>query len=155
MPLSLPIRPIAACALLVLAACGDGGSHMTGISGGGGSFPEAVDGTYSATSLSLAQAGDTTDLLAEGVTITLTLTPAGATTGSMTVPASYSESGEEEILSLLGTYTYDAATGIVVLSHAADTFLRDTDLHAKGTELTGTFDGTTYTISITLDRDAT
>lgn len=151
MRIHLPTTSIAACALALLAACGDGGSGLTGISGGGASYPESVDGTYSATSLSLAQGADTTDLLAEGVTITLTLTPAGATTGSMTVPAAYSESGEEEILSLLGTYTYDAATGIVLLSHAADTFLRDTPLHAKGTELTGTFDGTTYTISIILD----
>ena len=149
----LPIltRSIGALALLLLqVACGDGGSNTTGISGSA-SYPATIDGTYFASTLTLTEAAGTTDLLAEGVVITLVLTPAGATTGTMTVPATYSESGEEEILSLLGTYSYDATTGIATLSHAADTFLRDTTLHAKGTQLTGTFDGGTYTITVTLE----
>ena len=141
---------IALSCVALIAACGDGGSSTTGISGGS-SYPATVDGTYSATVVTLTEAGGSTDLLAEGVVISLVLTPGGATTGTMTVPAAYSEAGEEEILSLNGTYTYDATTGIVTLAHAADTFLRDTTWHAKGTQLKGTFDGGTYTLTVTLE----
>lgn len=141
---------IALSCVALIAACGDGGSSTTGISGGS-SYPATVDGTYSATVVTLTEAGGSTDLLAEGVVISLVLTPGGATTGTMTVPAGYSESGEEEILSLNGTYTYVAATGIVEFAHAADTFLRDTTWHAKGTQLKGTFDGGTYTLTVTLE----
>ena len=141
---------IALSCVALIAACGDGGSSTTGISGGS-SYPATVDGTYSATVVTLTEAGGSTDLLAEGVVISLVLTPGGATTGTMTVPAAYSESGEEEILSLNGTYTYDATTGIVTLAHAADTFLRDTTWHAKGTQLKGIFDGGIYTLTVTLE----
>ena len=137
------------CVALV-AACGEGGSSTTGISGGS-AYPATIDGTYSATTVTLTEASGGTDLLAEGVVIALVLTPGGATTGTMTVPAAYSESGEEEILSLLGTYTYDATTGVAGFAHAADTFIRDTEWHAKGTRLTGTFDGGTYSINATLE----
>ena len=147
------IRTLTMAFLVAALGCGDGGSGTTGISGGP-TIPETVDGTYNATALTLTEPGGTTDLLAEGVAIALTLTPAGATTGSMTVPADFSESGEDEVVSLLGTYTYDPDTGIVILAHAADTFLRETTLHAKGTELTGTFDGGTYTITMKLDSGA-
>jgi hypothetical protein len=152
MQLSGPPRRLVVLACVGLAAaCGEGGSSTTGISGGS-SYPASVEGTYSATTVTLAEAGGSTDLLAEGVVISLVLTAGGTTTGSMTVPAAYSESGEEEILSLNGTYTYDATTGIATLAHAADTFLRDTTWHAKGTQLKGTFDGGTYTLTVTLDR---
>ena len=135
---------------LLLAGCGDGAPSSTGISGSP-TYPTAINGTYSATSLALTQASGTTDMLAAGAAVSLVLTPGGKTTGSMTVPAAYSESGEEEILSLNGTYTYDAATGVATLSHAADTFLRDATWQAKGTKLTGTFDGGTYTLTVVLD----
>lgn len=134
----------------LIAACGDGDPSTTGISGGS-AYPETIDGTYSATTVTLTETSGGTDLLAEGVVISLVLTPGGATTGTMTVPAAYSESGEEEILSLLGTYTYDATTGVAGFAHAADTFIRDTEWHAKGTRLTGTFDGGTYSITATLE----
>ncbi len=151
MQLSVLSRRLAALSGMVLiAACGDGGPTTPGISGGS-SFPATVDGTYSATVVTLTEAGGSTDLLAEGAAIVLTLTPGGVTTGTMTVPAAYSESGEEEILSLNGTYAYDATTGIVTFAHAADTFLRDTTWHAKGTQLKGTFDGGTYTLTATLE----
>ena len=140
----------ALCCVALIAACGEGGSSTTGISGGS-AYPATVDGTYSATTVTLTETGGSTDLIAEGAAISLVLTPGGATTGTMTVPAAYSESGEEEILSLAGTYTYDDATGIATFAHAADTFIRDTEWHAKGTRLTGTFDGGTYSIKATLE----
>jgi hypothetical protein len=146
----LPRLLVALGCVALMAACGEGGSSTTGISGGS-AYPATVDGTYSATTMTLTEAGGSTDLLAEGVVISLVLAPGGATTGTMTVPASYSESGEEEILSLNGTYTYDATTGIVTFAHAADTFLRDTTWHAKGTQLKGTFDGGTYSLTVTLE----
>lgn len=138
---------------LAVIGCGDGHPLTTGVSGDP-SYPSTVSGTYHATALTLTEASGDTDMLAAGAVISLVLTPGGATTGTMTVPASYSESGEEEILSLNGTYTYDATTGIVTLAHAADTFLRDTTWHAKGTELKGTFDGGTYTLAVTLKSGA-
>ena len=141
---------VALICVALVAACGEGDSSTTGISGGS-AYPATVDGTYSATTVTLTEAGGSTDLIAEGAAISLVLTPGGATTGTMTVPAAYSESGEEEILSLLGTYTYDATTGVAGFAHAADTFIRDTEWHAKGTLLTGTFDGGTYSITATLE----
>ena len=141
---------VALTCVALVAACGEGDSSTTGISGGS-AYPATVDGTYSATTVTLTEAGGSTDLIAEGAAISLVLTPGGATTGTMTVPAAYSESGEEEILSLLGTYTYDATTGVAGFAHAADTFIRDTEWHAKGTRLTGTFDGGTYSINAPLE----
>lgn len=135
---------------LVLAACGDSAPSSTGISGSP-TYPTAISGTYAATSLTLTEAGGTTDMLAAGAAISMVLTPGGGTTGTMTVPAAYSESGEEELVSLIGTYTYDPSTGVATFSHAGDTFLRDTEWHAKGTKLNGTFDGGSYTLAATLD----
>ncbi len=147
---SLTRSLLASGSILLLAACSESTSPTTGIIGGSG-FPASVSGTYSATTVTLTEASGTTDLLAEGVIISMVLTPGGLTTGSLTVPDTYSESGEEEILSLVGTYSYDADTGIAIFTHASDTFLRDTEWHAKGTQLTGTFDGGTYTITVVLE----
>ena len=141
---------VALTCVALVAACGEGDSSTTGISGGS-AYPATVDGTYSATTVTLTEAGASTDLLAEGVVIAIVLAPGGTTTGTMTVPAAYSESGEEEILALNGTYTYDATTGVAAFAHPADTFIRDTEWHAKGTRLTGTFDGGTYSIKATLE----
>jgi len=145
-------RPLVALSCFALfAACSESSTVTTGIIGGGSTYPATVSGTYSATEVTLTEAGGTTDLLAEGVVISLVLTPGGLTTGSITIPDTYSESGEEEILSLVGTYTYDPATGVAIFTQVADTFIRDTEWHAKGTQLTGTFDGGTYTLDVTLE----
>ena len=141
---------VALSCVALLAACSESSTVTTGIIGGS-TYPATVSGTYSATEVTLAEAGGTTDLLPEGVIISIVLTPGGLTTGSMTIPDTYSESGEEEILSLVGTYSYDPDTGIAIFTHAADTFIRDTEWHAKGTQLTGTFDGPTYTLDVTLE----
>jgi hypothetical protein len=152
MRLPFPTHPLLTVSLACLAVigCGDGTPSTTGVSGNP-SYPATVNGTYQATTLTLTEASGDTDMLAEGVVISLVLTPAGATTGSMTVPAAYSESGEEEILSLIGTYAYNAKTGIVTLAHPADTFLRDVTWHAKETRLNGTFKGASYTLTATLE----
>jgi len=142
---------VALSCFALLAACSERSNPTTGIIGGGSTYPATVNETYSATKMTLTEAGGTTDLLAEGAAISLVLTPGGLTTGSMTIPDTYSESGEEEILSLVGTYSYDPDTGIAIFTHAADTFIRDTEWHAKGTQLTGTFDGPTYTLDVTLE----
>jgi hypothetical protein len=114
--------------------------------------PEGPEGTYAATELILSEDGDETDLLAAGTELTITLTAAGTTTGTLVVPAEFTESGTEETFSLEGTYDYDEDTGVVTFDHDADTFIRDTDWTLDGDELQGSFvDGTT-SVTATLVR---
>ncbi|TFG45961.1 MAG: hypothetical protein E4H41_03635 [Gemmatimonadales bacterium] len=136
---------------LLIAACGDGGPSTTGVSGNP-AHPATVSGTYSATTLLATEPTGSTDLIAEGATISIVLTPSGTTTGSMVVPASFSESGEEEILALDGTYSYNAETGIVTFDHVADTFIRDTSWEVDGDELRGVFAGVGFTLTATLTQ---
>ena len=58
---------IALSCVALIAACGDGGSSTTGISGGS-SYPATVDGTYSATVVTLTDEGPAP--LQEDVTVT-------------------------------------------------------------------------------------
>jgi hypothetical protein len=113
--------------------------------------PTAV-GVYTATAFSASVDGDETDLLQAGAQLTITLTETGTTTGTLVVPAAFTESGTEETFSLEGTYDYDSATGIVTFDHPADTFIRDVDWTLNGTELHGEFVNGTTSISATLER---
>jgi hypothetical protein len=89
-------------------------------------------GAYSATQFTTTVNGVTTDQLAEGVTITLTLAADGTTSGSLTVPAASSVP-----LDLTGTWTRSA--GVITFHHATQTFLdvlpftlAGSQLHAEG-----------------------
>jgi hypothetical protein len=97
-----------------------------------------VSGTYQATELTLTDGSGNTDFLAAGAEVSIVLTPTGTTTGSLVVPAAYSESGLEETYSLTGTYAYDADARAVTFDQAADTFLRDITWEVDGRELHGT-----------------
>ena len=109
-------------------------------------------GVYTATELSASVDGDETDLLLAGAELTITLTEAGTTTGTLVVPAAFTESGSEETFSLEGTYDYDSDTGIVTFDHPADTFIRDIDWTLTGTELHGELVNGTTTVTATLVR---
>jgi len=112
--------------------------------------PATVEGSYHATKLAMKEGSATTDLIAGGAQVAIVLTSTGTTTGTLVIPAAYSESGTEETLSLDGTYTYDAGTGAVVLAHDADTFLRDMTWKAGGNELHGTLVNAGSTLTATL-----
>lgn len=89
---------------------------------------DAVAGTYTATRLRTTEGGTTTDQLAAGASITLTLNANGTTSGQFTVP------GELDA-NLTGTWTLNGST--VELNHSADTFLRDTSFEARNNTLVG------------------
>ncbi len=113
--------------------------------------PASVSGNYVATELTVTDGGGATDLLAAGAEVTIVLTATGTTTGTMVVPAAYSESGLDETYSLAGTYLYDANAGTVTFDQAADTFLRDMTWEVSGSELHGTLVvevGTTLTATL-------
>ena len=127
--------------LATTMACSDDGDPVQG--------PEGI---YTATALSVSDDGDVTDLLAAGAQLAITLTSAGTTSGTLVVPAAFTESGTEETFSLAGTYHYDSATGAVTFEQAADTFIRDTDWTLSGNELHGVLINGTTTVTATLRR---
>lgn len=102
---------------LLLAGCDDTPAEPT---------PEDVAGSYVATTLTVEEEGSTTDALAEGAAITITLASDGTTTGTFVVPASLSETVQEEQADLEGTWTLEGSS--VSFDQQADTFLRDISL---------------------------
>ena len=110
---------------------------------------ETVIGTYHATRLRFTPNGQaTTDALAGGATITLTLSSGGTTSGSFFVPASLN-AGTQVTFDLAGTYQ---ATGSnVSFAHSADTFIRDVPWTWNGSTLatTATAGGTQYDVILT------
>jgi hypothetical protein len=81
----------------------------------------AVVGTYQATSFTMEEAGVTTDWLARGASITLTLGSDGSTRGRLFVPGG-GEGGSDFDEDLTGTWELIGTT--LRLRHAAATFLR-------------------------------
>ncbi|MEZ4412428.1 MAG: hypothetical protein R2910_05545 [Gemmatimonadales bacterium] len=136
-------------AFCVATGCGESSPSPTGINSNSAPPPTVV-GPYHATKLTVKEAGTTTDLIAGGAQISLILTDSGTTTGSIVIPAAYSESGVEETLALDGSYTYDAETGTITFDQVADTFIRDMAWNAGGTELYGILDAGSYTLDATL-----
>lgn len=83
-----------------------------------------VTGTYVATTFTITHGdGTTTDALAEGASLDITLEGDGSTSGTLEIPASLSESGEDETYSLVGSWDLSGTT--VTFDHDADTFVRD------------------------------
>ena len=127
-------RTLTATLLLTAAvACGDGPTSPS---------VEAVTGTYTATQLTTTEGGTSTNQLAAGASITLTLNANGTTSGRFIVP------GELDA-DLTGTWTLSGTT--VSLSHSADTFLTDTDFQVQGNRLVGdeTFGSTRVQVTLT------
>ncbi len=115
-----------AAPLLVLGgACEDEPAALTA---------EDVVGTYHATTFTTQEAGNTTDLLAAGASITLVMNANFTTAGRLFVPGG-NEDGSDFDADLTGTWTLSGQT--VDLDHPADTFLRDMSLTADGSRLTG------------------
>jgi hypothetical protein len=107
-------------------------------------------GSYSATTFTTREAGATTDWLAAGAFINLTLTATGNTTGRVFVPGG-NEDGSDFDADLTGTWAL--AGSQVTFQHSADTFLRDMSFAVDAGRLTGeaTFSG--VTVRVVLERD--
>lgn len=132
-------RPFGAprlAATLVLAAalaCGESTSPSV----------QAVAGTYTATRLAVTADGITTDELAAGASILLTLNENGTTSGQFIVP-------DELNANLAGTWTIRGSR--VNLDHAADTFLRDMEFEVRGNTLAGDHDFGSTRVQVTLTK---
>lgn len=110
---------------LGLAGCGDDSFTPT---------EETVAGTYEAEVFEVTTGGFTTDLLALGATVTVTLSPDGTTSGRLFVPGA-GEGGEDVDQSLAGTWSLSGS--IVTFSQAGDTFIPDVQFTAGENVLTG------------------
>jgi hypothetical protein len=124
---------------LTLAACGDNGPTAP--------TQQAVAGTYIATTLLTTTGGVTTNQLAAGATITLTLNADGTTSGRIFVPASTTPQLDQP---LTGTWSFFNATDIDLASNT-DTFLRDMLFTVTGNALLGdqTFGATRIQVVLT------
>ncbi|HET8650692.1 MAG TPA: hypothetical protein VFL95_11675, partial [Gemmatimonadales bacterium] len=72
--------------------------------------------------------------------------------GSLTIPAAFSESHQDETVSMAGTYSYNAVAQTVTFDQTADTFVRDVTWAASTGQLAGTFaddDGSTLRVILT------
>jgi hypothetical protein len=101
---------------------------------------QAVAGTDAAMQLNTTEAGTTTNQLASGASIALTLNANGTTSGRWP--------GQLDA-DLAGTWSLNGNT--VRLSQPADTFLRDMDLRVRGNTLVGdqTFGSTRVQLTLT------
>src|SRR5262249_1821540 len=96
--------------------------------------PSNLSGTYTATSFRLTANETTTNILQTGGTVSIQLTSAGTTIGSIHVPPLAGEPAFDADLS--GTWSL-LGNGNVRLQHSADTFLRDMELVTDDEQLIG------------------
>jgi hypothetical protein len=124
---------------LGLLACGDDSFTPT---------EATVAGSYAATTFTAATAGGPVDLLAEGMTVTITLRPDGMTTGRLYL-AGGGDNGVDLDEDLTGSWTLDGKS--VRFSQSANTFIRDAEFTAGLNTLTtqGTFGDTTLRLVLT------
>lgn len=135
---------------LVSAACGESSTGPSPAEGDEGPSRADVAGSYEATTLTVTEGGTTTDALAEGASIALTLDGDGTTSGTFVVPGSMLESGEREELDLGGSWSLEGRD--VSLDHEADTFLRDMTLRFEDGRLEGEETFGSATVRVVLER---
>jgi hypothetical protein len=129
-------RELLLAAALGFGACGGDGD---------GSFSPTVAnvaGSYSALVFTLTSGVGTTDLLALGSSVTVTLATDRTTTGRLFVPGG-AEDGSDLDEDLAGTWTLTGST--VTFNQTADTFIRDVEFTVTQNQLTseGVFQGST------------
>jgi hypothetical protein len=127
------MRAIAALTLaIVIGGCGGEDAFSPTV--------ETVAGSYGARSLTLSSAVGTTDLLALGSTVDVTLAVDGTTTGRLFVPGGDEDGGDLDV-DLAGTWALSGTT--VTFDQEGDTFIRDVEFTAGPDQLTGegTFSG--------------
>jgi hypothetical protein len=115
---------------------------------GGDSFSptvETIAGAYTASTFTVTGSDGTTDQLASGATVSVTLAEDGSTTGHVFVPGGAEDGGNFEA-DLAGTWSLAGTT--VTFSQTADTFIRDIQFTASKNRLTG--EGTFEDVTIRL-----
>lgn len=136
---TLPVRALVpALAGLAIACGGDIFSPTTA----------NVAGTYAATTFTTTTAGVTTNQLAAGASLTITLAVNGTVTGQLFIPGA-GEDGGNFIADMAGTWTLSGST--VDFAQTADSFVRDVSFIASENQLTGdaTFSGTAIHLELT------
>jgi hypothetical protein len=108
------------------------------------SFTPTIDnvaGDYSLERLTVIENSSTTDWVAAGATLTISLDTNGTTTGHLFVPGGAAGGGDFDA-DLAGTWTL--TDGIVEFNQTADSFVRDMAFSARENRLAGdeTFSGT-------------
>ncbi len=124
---------IAVTLALTLGACGGHNPFSPMVA--------TVAGSYAASSFTLSSSAGTTDLLALGSTVAITLAADGTTSGRLFIPGG-AEDGSDVDVDLVGTWALSGAT--VTFNQTGDTFIRDSEFTAARNRLTGegTFSGT-------------
>jgi hypothetical protein len=121
------LRAILALALaLALGSCGGEDTFSPTV--------ETVAGSYTASLLTLSSSVGTTDLLALGSTVAITLAVGGTTSGRLFVPGG-ADDGSDLDVDLAGTWALSGST--VTFQQAGDTFIRDVEFTAGPNELNG------------------
>ncbi|HYC49535.1 MAG TPA: hypothetical protein VEB19_00375 [Gemmatimonadaceae bacterium] len=102
-----------------------------------------VVGSYAATSFTTTQGGTTTDQLALGASLDLTLNANGTVTGELVAP--FGSPSQD----MAGTWTHTGNT--VTFAQQADTFVRDMPFTVIGNTLVGdeTFSGSRIQVTLT------
>jgi hypothetical protein len=124
-------------AVVALVACGDGFQPNT----------DNVLGIYNAQTFTTDSAGTTTDWLAHGAQLQITLAARSVTQGLLVFPDT--TGGPILLADLAGTWTLTGDT--VHLQNSVDTFVRDMSWAASENRLTGdqTFGGTRIRVVLT------
>jgi hypothetical protein len=131
-------RLLLGAAGILLSACSSDGTPFS-------PTVENVAGSYHATTLSVTEANVTTNFLALGASLTLTLHEDGTTSGRLLVPGA-GEGGGDFDVDLTGTWTLSDST--IMFDQPGDTFIRDMPFTADRNRITGeaTFDGATIRV---------
>ena len=95
---------------------------------------EAVAGSYTASSLTLVSSVGTTDLLALGSTVDITLAANGTTSGRLFVPGGDDDGGDLDV-DLAGTWALSGSN--VTFNQTGDSFIRDVEFTAGPDQLNG------------------
>lgn len=95
---------------------------------------ESVTGSYTASSLTLVSSVGTTDLLALGSTVAITLAADGTTSGRLFVPGG-NDDGSDLDVDLAGTWALSGST--VTFNQTGNSFIREVEFTAGPDQLNG------------------
>jgi hypothetical protein len=137
---TLTLPAVTLSLVVALGACGADTSFSPTV--------DTVAGAYPATTFTVTTATGTTNLLASGATVSLTLAADGTMGGRLIVPAGAEDGGDLDA-DLAGGWVLKGST--VTFGQSADTFIRDLEFVASRNRLSGagTFDGTTIRLVLT------
>lgn len=127
--------------LAPLAACGDSTSPT-----------EAVAGSYHATTFVATQTGSAPqDVLALGGSLDVVLTAQGTTTGTLVIPAVFTEDGvDDDVVSLEGTFTRSGNT--IEFQQQGDSFIPAAVWTIGAGTLSAVYSQPGGTVEVTLTR---